>query len=325
MRVFIIRENEAGQRLDKFLHKCLPEASSGFLFKMLRKKNITLNGRKALGNEKLSLEDEVKLYLSDETYAKFSVTPVRNEYERAFSILPQIPVIYEDHDVLILNKPAGVLSQKASASDLSANEWMIGYLLAEGAFEASGLATFKPSVCNRLDRNTTGLLLCGKTLPGAQQLNGLLKDRTVRKYYRLFVKGRLTESRTLKGFLYKDASANRVTVAAVPSGTRTAPIETYYQPLQVYSDRTLLEVRLITGKTHQIRAHLSSIEHPLIGDYKYGDPAFNERYRAKFGVEAQLLHAYRLEFPELEGALRPLGGKSIIAPEPDIFKIMGEE
>ena len=177
MQLITVMENDAGQRLDKFLRKCLPEAPTGFIHKMLRKKNITLNNKKAEGKEILMLSDEVKFFLSDETYEKFSGSPDKafSQYEKAYQQLKGIQIIYEDKDIIILSKPTNMLSQKAEASELSLNEWLIGYMLSEKIYSEEQLTRFKPSVCNRLDRNTTGLVLAGKTLSGLQFLSELLK------------------------------------------------------------------------------------------------------------------------------------------------------
>ena len=178
MRAVTIGQNEAGQRLDKFLNKYMKEAGVSFFYKMMRKKNIVLNGKKCTGKEILLIGDEVKLFLAEETLEKFGAPPAdysaqkkaagaeTKEYLLAFEKLKNIRILYEDEDILALDKPAGVLSQKASVADFSANEWLIGYLLSQKKLTAEALATFHPSVCNRLDRNTSGLLLCGKSLLG---------------------------------------------------------------------------------------------------------------------------------------------------------------
>lgn len=326
MQLIVIEENDAGQRLDKFIHKCLPQAPNSFIYKMLRKKNITLNGKKAEGKELLKKQDEVKFFLSEETFLKFSVSESEDckEFEKAYQTLKGVQVLYEDRHILALYKPWNMLSQKAKPEDLSINEWVIGYLLETKVLTKVQLSRFKPSVCNRLDRNTTGLILAGKTLAGTQMLSTLLKNRTVHKYYRLFVKGQIKEECLIDGYLIKDHASNKVTVSTKQHGTeKDAYIQTYYKPIQVFSDKTLLEVELITGKTHQIRAHLSSIGHPLIGDYKYGDRSFNQYYKEKFQVTSQLLHAYRMVFPSLDEPFEELSERELLAPLPAVFdKIM---
>ena len=337
MQVFIVEKNHAGQRLDKFLRKFFPEASSSFLYKMLRKKNITLNGKKAEGKEILQLNDEIKCFFSEETFAKFTGTtqietpkeePTKtvnvksnvSEYRKAFHKLSEenIRIIYEDENVLIINKPAGILTQKSENKDLSLNEWMIGYLLEKGKIKEESLRLFKPSVCNRLDRNTSGLVLCGISLAGSQKLNELIKNRTLRKYYRTICAGEIKNPGFLEGTLTKDTKKNKVTV----DENGEEMIKTAYTPIQKLKKQqyTYLEVELITGKTHQIRAHLASIEHPLIGDAKYGNSKINQYFQKKYKLENQLLHAYRLEFPVLEGTLEALSEMAFLAPLPKAFK-----
>ncbi|MDE6608323.1 MAG: RluA family pseudouridine synthase, partial [Lachnospiraceae bacterium] len=237
-----------------------------------------------------------------------------------------IQIIYEDKDILILCKPTNMLSQKAEASELSLNEWLIGYMLSEKIYSEEQLTRFKPSVCNRLDRNTTGLVLAGKTLSGLQFLSELLKFRGVRKYYRLFVKGQIKEERLIEGYLVKDSVANKVKIVKEVTDLeeKSSFILTAYTPVRIMEDKTLLEAELITGKTHQIRAHLSSVGHPLIGDYKYGDRKLNEHYKKAFGIEAQLLHAHRLVFPTLSREYAHLSGREFIAPLPEVFEKLCE-
>jgi 23S rRNA pseudouridine955/2504/2580 synthase len=359
MQSVTIGSNQAGQRLDKFLHKYLPEAGSGFLYKMLRKKNITLNEKKATGTEILSAGDEVRFFFSEETFAKFSGRGMKEqrseeepdsagkyrEYERAYETLKGIGVLYEDEHVLILNKPAGILSQKAQPNDLSLNEWLIGYLLRNAPGLKRELDTFKPSVCNRLDRNTSGIVLCGKSLAGLQFLSKCIRERSVRKFYLTICVGQIARPERIQGYLVKDRAKNRVIVSQkLPQGVRSAQkkdpmggkahpledktdyIETAYRPLCGSGSYTLLEVELVTGKTHQIRAHLAGTGHPLVGDFKYGDRAVNRQLQEQFGLEHQLLHACRVEFPGTEEpAGKAVSGRIFTAPCPEQFVRIQEE
>lgn len=311
MQQITIGPNEAGQRLDKFLHKYLPNAGNSFLYKMLRKKNITLNGKKAEGKESLTEGDIIRCFFAEETFQKFAGRELALEdttpYSEAYRTLDGIEILYEDEDMIALNKPAGILTQKAKDTDLSLNEWLIGYLLDSGKLTVSQLQTFKPSVCNRLDRNTSGLVLCGKTLAGSQHLSEQIRNRSISKFYRTICVGSINKTQKLDGYLSKDERTNKVTVSV---NKASSAICTVIRPLYSNGAYTLLEVELITGKTHQIRAHLASIGHPLIGDYKYGKRDLNDRFKKQYGLEHQLLHAYRVEFP---------GVRSIEAPLPNLF------
>ena len=383
MQSVTIGDNQAGQRLDKFLRKLLPEAGTGFLYKMLRKKNITLNSRKAEGSELLSRGDTVCFFFSDETFEKFSgkkgmaeqlestlktgtamnfettglhKTSLLKEYSRAYKELKGVKVIYEDEHLLILDKPAGILTQKATSDDISLNEWMIGYLLDRAPSLAAELQTFRPSVCNRLDRNTSGLVLCGKSLAGLQFLSRCIRERSIRKFYRTICVGQLKEPALMQGYLKKDMSRNRVIVNVTPTefhsqnaaftepqraendhpaankdnppvlrsisaGDSGEYIETAYRPICVGEKYTLLEVELITGKPHQIRAHLAGLGHPLIGDFKYGNTKVNRSLQLAYGLEHQLLHAFRVEFPDTEeSAGLKLSGRVITTPCPKQFE-----
>lgn len=293
MQEIIVSANEAGQRFDKLLAKYLNEAPKSFLYKMLRKKNIVLNGKKATGNEKLAVGDSVKLFLADETIAKFSKTEVVRTHTA-------LDIIYEDEDILLINKPVGMLSQKAEAKDVSLVEHLISYLVDSGQLTKEQLRSFKPSICNRLDRNTSGLVVAGKSLHGLQTMGELFKERSLKKYYRCLVAGKVSKKEYIKGYLTKDENTNKVRISQTKEAD-SLPIDTEYEPLWSNGEVTLLEVHLITGRTHQIRAHLSSVGHPIIGDYKYGNRKINERYKEKYQLESQLLHAYRLEMPGEDG------------------------
>ncbi len=296
MREFYINSNEAGQRFDKYLKKLLALAPGSFVYKMLRKKNIVLNGKKADGTEKLQAGDTVRLFLSDETFEKFSANEKTSaEFQDLKSLSGKLEVVYEDADVLIINKPSGMLSQKAEPSDISANEYILSYLIEKGELTEEMLKTFKPSICNRLDRNTSGLLAAGKTLKGLQEMSRAFKERTVCKYYRCIVKGEIHEDAYIKGWIWKDERSNKVEIFQ-SSAKELQEIETEYHPLKAANGYTELEVHLVTGRSHQIRAHLASIGHPIVGDVKYGDSKTNTDFRCHAQIPSQQLHAYRMDF-----------------------------
>lgn len=312
MQSLIVSSNEAGQRLDKLLSKYLNLAGKSFLYKMMRKKNITLNGKKCDGSEKLLSGDEIKLFLSEETISKFSEVKIPDVKKI------KLDIIYEDQHILLVNKPSGMLSQKAKESDESLVEYLIDYMISSGQVSTEQLKSFRPSICNRLDRNTSGLVVGGKSLAGLQTMSEIFKDRSIHKYYNCVVKGEVLKRQMITGFLIKDETSNQVTVhkTLVPG---SVPITTEYEPIQSYGGYTLLKVTLITGRTHQIRAHLSSIGHPIVGDYKYGDSRVNEEAKKLYNINSQMLHSFQVVFPELKEPLAYLSGKSFKAPLPKTF------
>lgn len=314
MRELIFQE-DAGQRLDKYLQKYLNLAPKSFLYKMLRKKNIVLNGKKAEGSEKLKNGDVIRLYLSEETLEKFHESRKADQYPR----WPGLEIVYEDRQLLLVNKPAGMLSQKADPKDVSLNEYLVGYLLESGQVTPESLAGFTPGVCNRLDRNTSGLVIGAKTLVAAQEMGRLLKERRAGKYYLALVKGQVTRKERIRGWLAKDEAKNQARISREPL-ENGAPIETAYEPLAAKKDMTLLKVELITGKTHQIRSHLAGIGHPLAGDRKYGDAAFNRYFRENYGLNSQFLHSWQIEFPVMEPPLESVSQRTITAKPPKLFQ-----
>ena len=320
MREIVIEKNEAGQRLDKFLAKYMNEASKSFFYKMMRKKNITLNGKKCEGNEKLAEGDVVKLFLAEDTIEKFSSVQVQ-EVKKV-----DLDILYEDDEIILVNKPAGMLSQKAKETDESLVEYLIDYLLGSGKLTESGLRAFRPSVCNRLDRNTSGIVTAGKSLAGLQMLSGVFKDRSLHKYYQCLVSGVIRDVKTVDGWLLKDEKRNQVRILTEAEAKRFGGrdgdeepkrIRTKYEPIATDGRFTLLKVTLLTGRSHQIRAHLASLGHPIVGDSKYGGVSkVNPSGRT---VKYQLLHSYRLEFPKLAEPFAYLSGRVFEAPMPGYF------
>ncbi|SDB09315.1 23S rRNA pseudouridine955/2504/2580 synthase [Pseudobutyrivibrio sp. YE44] len=295
MKELRIDDANSNQRFDKYLKRVLSEASTSFIYKMLRKKNITLNDKKADGSEKLNTGDIVKIWFSDETFEKMSgqgsVDPL---FQTISSFQGDIDIIHEDDDMIIINKPSGIKSQKDTASDISINEMAIAYMIKSGQLTEESFKHFHPSICNRLDRNTSGIVLFAKNLKTAQRLGQALKERSCKKLYHAIVLGEIDKPEMIDGFLYKDEKTNKVTILDKETDD-AKPIKTAYRPIKkLGNDLTLLEIHLITGRTHQIRAHLASINHPILGDMKYGNANINKRLNAK----SQLLHAYSIEFDD---------------------------
>ncbi len=322
MRELTIRDNEADQRLDKFLRKYLPGATAGFIYKMLRKKNIVLNDRKATGNERLAGGDRVRLFFSDETFEKLCRKSRAKDEDadadrlRRGADLIRKNLIYEDEDLLVFCKPAGMLSQKGNTSEPSAAEYLLWYLTAEGALSAEDLRAFRPSPANRLDRNTSGVLLCGKSLAGLQFLSDRIRKRDIRKEYLAIVRGRFDEAYRGEVFFTKDEDRNRVQLYPEMAEGR-GRMETAVRPAGCGRGASLVKVELITGKPHQIRAHLAYLGHPVAGDKKYGDRDFNGCLDAGTGIRRQMLHAYRVTFPDMKGRFGYLGRRSFEAAVPD--------
>ena len=308
--------HQAGRRLDKVLKKHLKAAPDSFIYRMLRKKNITLNHERAVGDERTVAGDTVQFYLSQETYDK-----MRGEQAAlpdAPTSFPEIPVLYEDSDVCIFVKPPGILSQKARPEDISVNEWVIWHSVEEGIVSASDFESFRPAVANRLDRNTGGIMCAGLSERGLMVLSEMFREHRIEKTYAALVRGRIEEERDLTAYLIKDPYTNSVTIYG-NQVKDSKKIRTVVRPMKNFRDRTLLEVHLLSGRTHQIRAQLAHIGHPILGDPKYGDPAFNMKY----GVLMQCLYAYRIEFKTC--SLPGISGKSFEVEVPSEWPLGGAE
>ncbi|MDO4619575.1 MAG: RluA family pseudouridine synthase [Lachnospiraceae bacterium] len=328
MTELIVKKEESGQRLDKFLKKYLREAPDSFLYKMLRKKNITLNGKKSQGREALAEGDVIRLFLSDETVEKFrgtgSVQPAAGTGK-----VPEPQVVFENAAVLFYNKPAGLLVQPDASGAPSIAQQLQGWLLARKGIDRELLRAQRPAPVNRLDRNTTGLVLCGKTLQGLQLLSQAVRERSVQKKYlvlagKLPVGEKMLQDGIYKAFAVKDEKHNRMQLFGSEQEGSVMML-TEIRTLAEGDSLNLLEIGLITGRTHQIRAHLRYLGMPVAGDPKYGDPEVNEKLKKTCGVRRQLLHAAAILFPEDE-ALGELSGMVQKAPLPDDFlKVLQKE
>lgn len=325
MKEFRIKKNEAGQRFDKYLAKLLPCAPKSFLYRMLRKKNIVLNGGKAQGPEIIREGDLVRLFLADDTFDKFrerpladsSLTPENERLKAALRPVFDTPV-FADRDIMLINKPRGILSQKAGKDDASLNEFLIRWWVESGIGTEEDTRTFRPAVMNRLDRNTTGIVLCGVSLPGEQFLAEILRDRSAKKVYRTMVFG-CPEDGVFTAWHTASGKEGLVMISDSPA-QGASQIRTGIRTIARRDGMAYLEVDLLTGKKHQIRAHLAHLGFPVAGDEKYGLREKNRELRRRFGIRSQLLHAYRFSFPDrVEGRFAYLAGRSFTAPLPDFF------
>ncbi|HUM84964.1 MAG TPA: RluA family pseudouridine synthase [Lachnospiraceae bacterium] len=318
MKEIEIGKNGAGMRFDKYLKKVLKLAPSGFIYKMLRKKNITLDGRKAMGNELLSQGSKVQFFLSDETFKKFS----EDGQERTFAS-HRLDILYEDEDIILINKESGMLVQQSNSKEDSISEFLVSYLLAEGGLNRTELASFRPSPVNRLDRNTSGIVLCGKTAEGLRFLSEVLRSRSLRKDYLVLAKGESGISGRRTAYLKKNAETNLVCITEdeIPGSEK---IVTEFIPLSSSKGFTLYSAGLITGKTHQIRAHLSFLGYPVAGDPKYGNAAVNHELKAAYGLSRQFLHSYKVGFSEIsKEKFGYMSGRVFCAPLPqDLKKVL---
>ena len=318
MKELVVNAKNAGGRLDKIIFKYLDKASPGFVYKMLRKKNITLNDKKAIGSEIVNEGDSVKFFLSDETIAKFksgqSVKAAKKAVpaaKKGISVSLKHLIVFEDDNIIAVNKPAGLLTQKASAAEISLNDFLLDHIPSD--------ELFTPGAANRLDRNTSGIVLAGKNLNAQRELSNAIAGRDITKTYLAVVKGKIAEAATKEAFLSKDADSNTVSITD-KEDTGSVRIITGYRPLAAGEGLTLIEVDLITGRPHQIRAHMSHLGHPVAGDPKYGDLELNEYLKEKYALRSQMLHAYKIRFAQMKGILEYLNGKEVTADIPIMFR-----
>lgn len=292
MKEIKITHNEEGQRLDRFLKKYLNKANQSFIYKMIRKKNIKLNDSKAEPESILKKDDIVQLYLADETIEKFREKKTLKETEIHFK------VIYEDDNVLVVNKPIGLSTQPDETSARNLVDEIKMYLDAK---EENISFTFKPAVCNRLDKNTSGLVIAAKNYDALKQTNKAIRERKIKKFYMAKVHGIIKQDMELKDYLIKDENKNMVKVVKEKTED-SKEIVTYAHPLKTEGNFTWLEIEIETGRAHQIRAHLASVGHPVAGDRKYG---------RKDSEKFQVLHAYKLALGGYEEELAYLNGMEV--------------
>ena len=288
MKEFTIKANDAGQRLDRFVGKAVPLLPESLLQKYIRLKRIKVNGKGAKRDTRLALGDTLQLYINDEFFER---PREENSYLKVGT--PRLDIVYEDENILLVDKKPGVLCHSAGVWDyntLIAN--IQAYMAQKGEWRPKEENSFTPALCNRIDRNTGGIVIAAKNAAALRVLNDKIRDREIEKYYLCAVQGRpKPESGRLENYLFKDAEKNQVYVKSKPEpGARTAVTE--YRVLRSKGALSLVECRLLTGRTHQIRAQMAHAGWPLLGDGKYGV----ERVNRSYGEKGQALYSYRLEF-----------------------------
>ena len=287
MKSFTVTKNDADQRLDKFVLKVAGNLSPSLMYKYLRKKAIKVNGKRAEGNARLQVGDVVELYINDEFFTEKSAD------FRSIGYQPKLSVVYEDENLLLVDKKPGVPvhADTHGSRDTLINHVLL-YLYNKGEYDPETEHSFTPALCNRLDQNTGGIVIVAKNAAAGRALYEIVKYRQVEKRYLTLVHGSLPQKQaTLRAYLKKDAKENLVQVVDQPrEGFKE--IITRYRVLREGRGLSLLEIELVTGRTHQIRAHMSHVGHPVAGDLKYGTAARNKGLPFKH----QALYAYSLEF-----------------------------
>ncbi|MCF0151483.1 MAG: RluA family pseudouridine synthase [Firmicutes bacterium] len=328
MKEITIERNDAEQRLDRFLRKYLPKAPLSFIYKLIRK-DIKVNGKRAKEDTLLKEGDVLSIFAAEADLAQFT------EKKRHHTAKRQFTVLYEDDNLIIVSKPFGLLvhGDKSEKKETLANQ-VTDYLIETGAYVPRLEKSFVPSPVHRLDRNTTGLVIFGKNARALRILSAMLKEApessedakagcSIKKFYLTVVHGRLEKEVRLQSRLIKDEVKNRGIV--VPESAKDGKyIETVARPVYSNGRYTLTEVELVTGRSHQIRAHLASIDHPLLGDTKYGGRAYTVP-GASSSVTTQLLHAARVEFVDAPAPLDYLNGKTVECPLPASWQAIQKE
>ncbi len=309
---YIITENEASQRIDKFLKRMLKDAPISFIYKMFRQKDVKVNGKKASIDYITKVGDEVDIYIKPALLEQFHkealLRPVKADFE----------IIYEDENILVINKPKGLLVHGDEGEKrITLQNMVLNYLKEKREWDPNSLDGFIPSPAHRLDRNTSGIVLFGKNLPTLQQLLELFRTREqIEKKYTLLVRGNVSENGKIDYALAKDSDKKIVRVVPVSKGGK--PALTLYKRIKNYSfGYALVEAELMTGRTHQLRVHFASIGHPIVGDGKYGDFQVNEMFERMYGLKNQFLHASYFKFKKLDGKLSYLSDKEFTSPLPE--------
>lgn len=315
MKELIIDENESDQRLDRYIRKYLNKANLGFIYKQIRKKNIVVNDKKVSEKYMLKNGDVVKIYFSDETIDKF------REVEKPKISNVKLNIIYEDDNIIIMDKPSGLLSHSANGDYREENlvDGMISYLIEKGDYIPRKNPTFTPSIANRLDRNTSGIVIGAKNYNTIQELNEAQRKGFIKKYYYTVVKGNIHGEIIEYANIEKVEDKENLVSVTEESADDKKSIVTGYKSIIPGEKYSLLEIDLITGRTHQIRAHLSYLNMPIVGDRKYGDKRVNDFFKKKYGLKNQLLHCHKVMLEGLAGDLEYLNEREFKIENPEIL------
>ena len=312
---FIINDSENGLTLEKYVYKVLPTAPMSFIQKLFRKKDVKVNGHHQDKKYRLSTGEVVAIYINDVQLA---------EFQKEKELIPNLKIkdwiIYEDKNVLFINKPRGLLVQKSSPNDESLDQLAVEYLMATNQYNPDKEKGFVPGPAHRLDRNTSGIVAFGKNHETLTVLFDLFKNHDlINKHYLALVVGNIEKDKDIiTAPLKKDEKNNKVIVAKDGKSAQTV-----YKVIRRFNGYTLLDITLLTGRTHQIRVHMSYINHPVVGDSKYGDFEINKEFKEKFHFANQFLHAYKIGFGELAYPLNNLSKKEFIAePREEIANIL---
>ena len=306
-----ISPNEAGQRLDKFLRKLLKDVPLSAIFKALRKGDVRVNGKKQ--KEKYSLVE------GDIVTIKYIQTKKEKKENFIKVNASGLKIIYEDTDVLLVEKWPGILVHPDSKKqEPTLTDYVLSYLNGKGDYTPENEITFTPAPCNRLDRNTSGIVLFGKTFEGLRLLNEAIRENEVEKYYNTLVKGKIKDG-LYKGYISKDED-NNISKVYDKKVQGSKEISMFVKTIKTNGAYSFLEIHLITGRSHQIRAHLAHLGNAVVGDNKYGDKKLNSFFENKYGLNYQYLYAYKLIFRNVGGKLDYLKNKTIPASLPPLFK-----
>ena len=308
MQKFVVTSSESDQTLEKYVKKVLKDAPLSFIYKLFRKKDIKVNGHHQDRKFIVHTNDEVSIYITDEKVKEFSSV-------KEIKITEDISswVLFEDENILIINKPRGVLVQKDKSGDTALDDMVISYLVSKKEYDPNKEKGFVPAPVHRLDRNTAGIIIFGKNLRALQELGNVINDKEkVIKKYMTLVEGICENTGKIDLFL-KKLSSGRVIV----DNKEGKESHTQFKLIESFNNYSLLDVSLLTGRTHQIRVHLSEIGHPVIGDTKYGNYELNKQIEKQYHFKNQFLVAYYLKFNGLDGELKYLNNKEFCIKLPN--------